>query len=106
VPVHQGSGFTIGQLAGTEAVTISTTQMPSHTHTFVANDGTGDVDGPANAIPAAAATFSPYYSGSTTVNMEPTMLSVAGGSQPHENMLPFVVVSYIISLFGVFPTQN
>lgn len=106
VPVHQGPGFVIGQLSGSESVTLTTNQIPTHTHTLVASDATGDADSPANTVPAAAATFSPYYSGSGTVNMDANMLSMAGGSQPHDNMLPFLTVSYIISLFGVFPSQN
>ncbi len=110
VPVHQGTllgqPFVIGQLSGTESVTLTANQIPTHTHTLVAIDATGDADSPANAIPAAAATFSPYYSGNATVNMDGTMLSVAGSSQPHDNMLPFLTVSFIISLFGIFPSQN
>lgn len=104
VPVHQGPGFLIGQRGGSESVTLSASQMPMHTHvlrasTLDARLGTAD-----NAVLAAPTTAS-YGSGAANMPMGAAVTQTSGG-QPHENMAPFATVSYIISLFGVFPSQN
>ena len=106
VPVHVGPGFALGQSGGAETVTLTVSQIPGHSHLLQASDANGDMPGPANNVPAAAATFDPYESASPTVNMAVDMLGSAGGSQPHDNMLPYLVVNFIISLFGVFPSQS
>ena len=105
VPVHQGSGFILGQSAGTETVTLTTQQIPVHTHTPQANTA-GGVDSPANAVWGAATGATPYGSPPTNAAMNPASVQTTGGSQPHENMIPFQALNYIISLFGIFPSQN
>ena len=106
VPVHQTSNFPIGQSAGVETVTLTTQQLPVHSHpmsaslnTAGANTVTGNVVGQVGAtqiyreVPAA----SPMASQASTA---------VGGNQPHDNMQPFLCINFIISLFGVFPSQN
>jgi microcystin-dependent protein len=105
VPLHQGGGFVIGQLAGTESVTLTAAQLPAHSHSLKASSATGA------AVPAggvlAANSVSVYGTGTPPTSMAPQAISPAiGGGQPHNNMAPFAAVSYIISLFGIFPTQN
>ena len=106
VPLHVGPGFALGQAAGAESVTLTVSQIPVHSHVLQASDADGDAPGPGNNVPAAATAFDPYESASPTVDMSPDMLGSTGGSQPHDNMLPFLVVNFIISLFGVFPSQS
>jgi len=106
VPVHMGSGFVQGQRAGEEAVTLTASQLPQHSHTAAANAGAGAAPGPAGNF-WAGSTNNPYAAPSTIdAQMAPGALGLAGGSQAHNNMIPFLGVSFIISLFGVFPSQN
>ena len=104
VPIHQGSGFVIGQLAGTETVTLTTNQIPSHTHA-VAALANANAKSPSNAV-YGGQTNDQIYSAAAGGQMNAGMVQLAGGSQPHDNMMPFVAVSFIIALFGIFPSQN
>jgi microcystin-dependent protein len=107
VPIHQGGGYVIGQKGGVESVTLTTNQIPSHNHGLVANAGVASVDLPSSALFANSGQNDVYVSGVPPANaMNAGTLGSAGGSQPHENMQPYLVVNYLISLFGVFPTQN
>jgi microcystin-dependent protein len=104
VPIHQGSGFVVGELGGSETVTLITQQIPSHSHSAAATAGPGNSDSPAGAG-AWAVVATPMYSSATpNAAMNPAALSFAGGSQPHENMAPFLTLNFIISLFGIFPS--
>jgi len=104
VPVHQGSGFVIGQSGGAETVTLTLSQIPSHTHAALASSGAGSSHSPASNI-WANWTGAQYSDQGTNTSLDPLSLSAAGGSQPHDNMAPFVGVNFIISLFGIFPSQ-
>jgi microcystin-dependent protein len=105
VPVHQGSDYAIGQRAGSESVTLASTQMPVHTHVLRASTFDGRVGTPDNAV-LAAPPINSYGSGAPTVPLAATAVGSAGGAQSHDNMAPFTAISYIISLFGIFPSQN
>jgi microcystin-dependent protein len=105
VPVHQGSGFVIGQNGGEETVTLNTTQIPSHSHLPAANSNPGTQSSPSGAV-WAQSTLNLYSSAAPNVTMAASALGSAGGSQPHDNMLPYVGLNYIISLFGIFPSQG
>lgn len=98
-----GTPHTLGQQGGVEQVTLTTAQLPGHTHqaSFAADANTTS---PSQAKWAAQA-VNAYSEGATTANLAPDAIRPAGGSQPHENMPPYVVVSYIIALWGVFPTR-
>lgn len=112
VPVHQGQGtgisqnYTIGETGGVEQVTLTVQQIPSHTHAAQCSTGPGNQTNPDNAVPGASAAVEIYYEDVPDSTFRAGNIQSAGGSQPHENMQPFLVVSYIISLFGVFPTQS
>jgi len=110
VPVHQGQGaglsnYIIGQNGGVETVTLTQNQMPGHTHTPAASN-TGASDNPANNFWANTTTGKPYTAAPPVVQMNAGTMGPAGGSQPHDNMIPFLCVSYIISLFGIFPSPS
>lgn len=106
IPVHQGPGFVIGQLAGEEQVTLTTQQIPAHNHTANASNTAANQAGPAGAVWAQSSTLNQFVNASPTVAMSPAAVGNSGGSQPHDNMTPYLVVSFIIALFGVFPSQN
>lgn len=105
-PVHVGPFHQIGQLEGTEALTLTTAQIPSHAHTAGAYSLPGDSSDPAGRVPARNAGGATHYDGGIGTTLAAGAIASAGGSQPHENMQPFLAVNFIISLFGVFPSQS
>jgi microcystin-dependent protein len=105
VPVHVGPGFVQGQTAGVESVTLTTSQIPAHSHVPLCNSGAGTNASPQNDV-WAALDSNIYSDVAPSVIMAPSALGSTGGSQPHDNMVPFLVINFIISLFGVFPSQT
>jgi microcystin-dependent protein len=98
VPIHMGTGpdgttYQIGEMAGTEQETLTIQQIPNHTHPFTVSTD-------------AATGNNLYLQDAPTNNMNPASVTPAGGSQPHENTQPFLCINFIISLFGVFPSQT
>lgn len=118
VALHQGQGSgltnrTIGEASGSESVTLTTGQLPSHTHQAIATTVAGTASAPANALPATpslATTEFLYLSGAagstTDAPPAPSSVSSAGGNQPHDNIMPILALNYLIALEGVFPSQN
>lgn len=109
IPVHKGTNnfgtsYILSQMGGVEEVTLSQNQIPIHKHIPLASN-TGGYDNPANNYWANSATGKPYNTGPPTIQLNAASINTAGGSQPHDNMMPFLCVSYIISLFGIFPSQ-
>ena len=112
VPVHQGQGpglgaRSIGEQSGTETVTLTAAQVPVHTHVMKASSALPSGASGVGGVLAAnnVNLYGGFVQGSTTP-MAAQAVSPQGGSQPHQNMAPFVGISYIISLFGIFPNQN
>lgn len=106
VPVHQGNGFVLAQNGGSEQVTLNINQLPVHTHPPLASSAGGS-DNPSGNFWANSTTGKPYAAAPPAVTMNPGTIGAAvGGSQPHDNMIPFLGVSYIISLFGIFPSPT
>ena len=110
IPIHMGQGsglssYQIGEQGGVEEVTLTTNQIPIHTHAPLASNAGGS-DSPNGNFWGTTATGKPYVAGPPAVLMNPGTITPTGGSQPHDNMLPFLCVSYIISLFGIFPSQT
>jgi microcystin-dependent protein len=106
VPVHQGNGYVQGQSGGQETVTLAASQMPAHGHAMLASTSPASAtQGPSQVLGSSTA-MRLYGSGAPNMAMDPNALAQAGGGQPHENMPPFVALNYIISLFGIFPSQN
>jgi len=108
IPLHQGAGFTIGEAAGTESVTLTTQQIPIHNHALMGSASTASSTDPAGNVAArlAVAGVFPYGSDNPPLSLAPQSVGPTGGSQPHDNMQPYLVVNFIISLFGIFPTQT
>jgi microcystin-dependent protein len=102
--------FSIGESGGEDTVTLLTSEMPAHPHTVQGDTNAFDAKNisPSGGVPANT---SPrlVYSGSTTpqtVMMNPSMVSIAGGSQPHNNLMPYLTLSYCIALQGIFPPRS
>ena len=108
VPMHQGNGVTLAETGGVETITLTINQIPQHNHSLLATDG-GSVLAPTNALLAvptsAVAGLQTYGTGATTPLASQTIVT-GGGSQPHDNLQPYLCVSFIISLFGLFPSQS
>jgi microcystin-dependent protein len=111
VPNHFGSGLNLGQAAGELAHTLSISEMPTHTHGL--NTNLAVVGANTNATQGAPATNfwantgkSHYSTDVPNSAMHPSAVSNVGGSQPHLNMQPFLVLSFCIALQGIFPSQN
>lgn len=111
IPVHTGtapqsrSTYILGQKAGVEQVTLQVNQIPAHTHPVRAQSENGMGGNPTNGV-WASSSLKPYASGPPNETMNNLTVTAVGGSQPHDNMMPFVCVSFIISLYGIYPSQN
>jgi microcystin-dependent protein len=109
IPLHQGTGggssYVIGQEGGSESVTLTEAQMPAHRHAINAVSTTGNSKTPSGAY--FAASVEEQFASSTNASLNSTIVqAAAGGSQPHENRVPILCINYIISLYGIFPSQN
>jgi microcystin-dependent protein len=107
LPVHQGSGSVIGQAAGEESVILTSQQLPLHSHPFAASTNPGAQTNPVGNAPATIVAGSAYAQAPATTALAPQSIQAdPGGNQPHDNMQPYLCISFIISLFGIFPSQN
>jgi microcystin-dependent protein len=102
VPLHMGNGFTEGQVGGAENVTLTNNQA-GHGHAVKAT-ATATTNTAAGNFPATAG--SNIYGGSPDTTMNASIVGPAGGSQPHSNLQPYLVVNYVIALTGIFPSRN
>lgn len=115
IPLHFGTGadgttYTQAETGGVESVTLTTQQIPIHTHAMLCvSDNSGSPSSNPAAAVAGVADISQYSDNTapdTQLGTPGFTSSIAGGSQPHENFMPYLCVNYIISLFGVFPSQT
>lgn len=105
VPIHVGSGFTLGQKGGEQAHTITMSEMPAHTHFGVGSAQAADVGSPANNV-LLGIINNVYGAPTNLVAMSPGEIGNVGGSQAHLNMQPFLTLSFCIALQGIFPSPN
>jgi microcystin-dependent protein len=106
VPIHFGNGFTLAETGGVETVTLTVSQIPAHSHAFQGSTSTANDPNAANNVVAQASLFFPYLNVPPAVAMTPGSIGSVGGSQPHNNFQPYLCVDFIISLFGIFPSQT
>lgn len=105
------SSFSLGQVGGQENVTLLSTEMPAHNHAVQSNNGDGAQSSPVNnffAGPGADRDLFWYNDATSggTANMNPAAIAIAGGSQPHNNLQPYLAVNYCIAMEGIFPSRN
>jgi microcystin-dependent protein len=110
VAINQGqapglSYYDIGETGGAETITLTLPEMPEHTHAVGANGAAGTSDRPAGNVPARTKA-SAYGSAPDGTTMNAGMIGNAGGSEPHQNLQPFLVVNFCIALQGIFPSRN
>lgn len=112
LPMHQGANpatltsYVLGQQGGVETVTLTVQQMPNHSHTLTATTATGTQKNPGGNVLANSQGAQPYIEESADAALHTQALAPAGGNQPHENRQPYLGLNFIISLFGIFPTQT
>jgi microcystin-dependent protein len=106
LPVHQGASYVIGQAGGVESVALSVNQLPAHTHAAAASASAGTGPAPGNAIWAATSTDPLYGPGPATGSAMAPAVQPVGGGQPHDNLMPYLCVSFIICLFGIYPSPS
>lgn len=115
LPINQGQGnglsnYTIGQIGGSENVTLLQTQMPNHNHSMLATSAGASQPSPKNNIPASMVNpITGFWVSQPTgspIQMNPASLGMTGGGQPHENRMPIVAFSFIIALNGIYPSRS
>ena len=104
VPIHMGNGHTLGEAAGSTAVTVNIQQLPTHLHQARASTSAGDVPFALNNVLAKAGNL--YGPANALTTIQPSTITNIGGSQPHNNMMPYLVLNFIIALQGIFPSRN
>lgn len=107
LPIHHGNGFTLAETGGAEEITLTINQIPAHSHPKLASSAAGSASNPANNVYASTSGFDLYFpdpdSGPT---LNTNAVSPVGGSQPHTNFQPYLCINFIISLYGLFPSQS
>jgi len=110
-PNHMGQGpglsnYTIGEMIGSETVTLTQQQIPAHSHAFVGSTSPSNSPNPGNNLIGQASQIDMFWADNPSVPMKNTSLTPVGGSQPHENKMPYLVLNYIICLYGIYPSQS
>lgn len=111
IPLHQGHGpglseRRLGSKAGAENETLTTNQLPSHSHSFNANTAPADSSSPQARVPATVLGYRLYRESDQTVDFASGSIANTGGSQPHTNLMPTLCVHFIIALFGIYPSRH
>ena len=107
IPIHQGNGFILAETGGAEEITLTTGQIPSHSHPLLGSLSVADDPNPSNKLLAESRPGdNNYYQDIPIIAMAATAISPVGGSQPHTNFQPYLCVNFIISLFGLFPSPT
>ncbi len=108
IPLHFGNGFTLAETGGAEEITLTVSQIPAHSHPLLGTGNFADKPSPQGNVMAALGVPNvfPYGTDQPTTPVSPASVSPVGGSQPHNNFQPYLCVDFIISLFGIFPSQT
>jgi len=106
VPLHFGNGFSLGQTAGEESHTLLLSEIPAHTHSVGVSNAAATSASPSSST-LAVSTAEPYAAfGASLVDLNAATVAPGGGSEPHENRQPFLVLNVCIALQGIFPSRN
>lgn len=106
IPIHQGNSFILAETGGAEEITLTVNQISAHSHPMLASPGIGSAPTGQNNVLAKLTNVDLYSGDSPDTNMSPVAIAAVGGSQPHTNFQPYLCVDFIISLFGIFPSQT
>lgn len=109
-PVHFGNyfgtGVQQGEASGTETQVLISTEIPAHTHALAAGTAPGNSSFPSDRVPARNGTGSPAYAPAANTNLSSSAVSTAGGSQPHNNMQPYLAMRFMIAYLGIYPSPS
>lgn len=106
IPIHQGNGLVLAETGGAEAITLTVNQIPGHNHVLQATSTVAQVPNIANALPATGQISELYWGDPPDSLAAAQAIASSGGSQPHTNFQPYLCINFIISLFGIFPSQT
>ncbi|MBS0488039.1 MAG: phage tail protein [Proteobacteria bacterium] len=106
IPLHMGSSFVLAEIGGVESVTLAMSQIPAHSHAFLASNNNATATKAVGNVAATTPNYTPYIQAPANTALNAQSVSSVGGSQPHNNMQPYLCVDFIISLFGIFPSQT
>jgi microcystin-dependent protein len=106
LPVHQGNGFILAETGGAESITLTLQQLPSHSHPMLASLDNAGLNTPTNNLVGQVGATQIYREVAPAVLLSNQACGLVGGSQPHSNFQPYLCVDFIISLFGIFPSQT
>jgi microcystin-dependent protein len=106
LPLHMGGGFTLGQADGVETVTLTQPQMPTHSHAFFATTNVTQQTQATDQVLGNSATALMYIEDTGSTPLNSNAITPTGLSEPHDNRQPFLCVEFIISLYGIFPSQT
>jgi microcystin-dependent protein len=104
VPIHFGAGFSLGETGGEQAHTVTMAEMPTHVHAALGSSTDGNASLPGGNVLATAANA--YGAAASLTTLVPGTVTNVGGSQPHTNLQPYLVLTFCIALQGIFPSQN
>jgi len=106
LPIHQGNGFTLAETGGAEQITLTVSQITAHSHPFLASTNIATQLSPAGNVLAQSTLAQMYIADVADTALAANSITPVGGSQPHNNFQPYLCISFIISLFGIFPSQT
>jgi microcystin-dependent protein len=108
IPLHQGNGFDLAETGGAEEITLTVQQIPVHSHPLLGSGDLATTNAPANNVFATStgSTIFPYGTDQPPATLSASTLGSVGGNQPHTNFQPYLCVSFIVSLFGIFPSPT
>ena len=111
VPIHMGTGpdgntYQLAETGGVEEVTLTTNQIPIHTHAFLGSSAAATLTSPSGTVVGTSAQVDYLTIAQPTVALNANSIAPVGGSQPHTNLQPYLTLNFIISLFGIFPSQT
>jgi microcystin-dependent protein len=106
VPIHVGQGHTLGEKGGEQAHTVVLSEMPIHTHPLMTTNNIGTNPNPDGTVVLSKSVANSFGPAVSLVTMNPASTSATGGSQAHQNMQPFLALTFCIALQGIFPSQN
>jgi microcystin-dependent protein len=104
--IHMGSGHTLGERGGEAAHTISVAELPTHTHTYQGSTDNATIAAPATNVLGKCTVDSPFAGASNLVALNAGSIAPTGGSQPHNNLQPYLALNVCIALQGIFPSQT
>ena|SRR5437867_6667603 len=106
LPLHQGNGLVLAEQGGVETVTLTVNQIAAHSHPMVSSSSIGSQPNAQANLLAKVSNVDLYSGDSPDTAMSPVTVTAIGGNQPHNNLQPYLCVDFIISLFGIFPSQT